>query len=123
VVKDKDIRVKLCEAAKEQVFVSEAPVVIACCAETDNHMMTCGQLCYPIDVAVAIDHMALVATELGIGSCWIGAFYEDKVKEILNIPDEIRVVELLCLGYAADKKPHEKNRLSLKKIVKYEKWG
>ncbi len=123
VVKDKDIRAKLCEAAKEQVFVSEAPVVIACCAETDNHMMTCGQLCYPIDVAVAIDHMALVATELGIGSCWIGAFHEDKVKKILNIPDEIRVVELLCLGYAADEKPHEKNRLSLKKIVKYEKWG
>ena len=122
VVKDKDTRAKLSEAAKGQRFVAEAPVVLACCAETDNHMMTCGQLCYPIDIAIAIDHMTLVAAELGMGSCWIGAFYEDRVKKILNIPDEIRVVELLCLGYAADKEPLKKSRLSLKEIVKYEKW-
>ena len=123
VVKDKNTRAKLCEAAKGQQFVAEAPVVIACCAETDNHTMSCGQLCYPIDVAIAIDHMTLVATELGIGSCWIGAFYEDRAKKILNIPDDIRVVELLCLGYAADERPNKKNRLSLEEIVKYEKWG
>ncbi len=122
VVKDKDTKLKLSEAAKGQGFVAEAPVVLACCAETDNHLMSCGQLCYPIDVAIAIDHMSLVAIELGIGSCWVGAFYEDKVKKILNIPDEICVVELLVLGYATDEKPLKKSRLSLEKIVKYEKW-
>ncbi|MBN1405956.1 MAG: nitroreductase family protein [Candidatus Omnitrophica bacterium] len=123
VVKDKRIREKLSEAAKGQRSVAQAPVVIACCAKTDNHVMTCGQLCYPIDLAIAIDHMILEATELGIGSCWIGAFYEDRVKEVLNIPEAIRVVELLPLGYPADKKPVEKPRLSLKEIVKYEKWS
>ncbi len=123
VVKNKDTRQKLSEAAKKQKFVAQAPVVIACCAQTDNHIMSCGQPCYPIDVAIAIDHMTLVAAELGIGSCWIGAFYEDKVKEILSIPQQIRVVELLCLGYADGAEPLEKSRLPMDQIVKFEKWA
>lgn len=122
VARDKNTRQRLMEAAKNQSFVGEAPVVIACCAHTDNHVMTCGQLCYPIDVAIAIEHMALKATEEGLGSCWIGAFYEDRVKEILCIPGNIRVVELLTLGYPAKPCPNFKNRLSLEKIVMHERW-
>ena len=123
VVKDKEKRKQLSEAAKRQRFVAEAPVVIACCAETDFHEMTCGQLCYPIDVAIAIDHMTLAAVEEGLGTCWIGAFYEDKVKDILNIPDQICVVELLTLGHPTDDSIKQKSRLPLEKIVKWEMWG
>jgi len=83
-VQDKNIRQRLMPAAKNQAFVAQAPVVIACCAKTDNYTMTCGQLCYPIDLAIAIEHMALQATEEGLGTCWIGAFYEDQVKEIFG---------------------------------------
>ena len=122
VVQDKEKRKKLSEAAKRQRFVAEAPVVIACCAETDYHEMTCGQLCYPIDVAIAIDHITLAAVEEDLGTCWIGAFYEDKVKTILNIPDRIRVVELLTLGYPKDDSIKEKSRLPMETIVKWEKW-
>jgi len=122
VVQDKKKRESLMKAAKNQVFVGEAPVIIACCAETDNHLMTCGQLCYPIDVAIAIEHMVLKATEEGLGTCWIGAFYEEQVKDILDIPEDIRVVELLTLGYPAKPCPEHKNRLPLEKIVMYEKW-
>jgi nitroreductase len=122
VVKDKEKREKLSDAARGQSFVAEAPVVIACCAKTDYHEMTCGQLCYPIDVAIAIDHMTLAAVEEGLGTCWIGAFFENKVKDILNIPDDIRVVELLTLGYPADDSAKEKSRLPLERIVKWEKW-
>ena len=123
VVRDKNIRQRLMKAARNQAFVGQAPVVIACCAKTDNHTMTCGQLCYPIDVAIAIEHMALKATEEGLGTCWIGAFYEEQVKEILEISKDIRVVELLTLGYPA--KPQalsHKDRLSLEEIVMYERW-
>lgn len=123
VVRDKYLREKLMEAARNQSFVAEAPVVIVCCAQTDNHIMTCGQLCYPIDVAIAIDHMTLVAVEEGLGTCWIGAFYEDKVKEILEIPPDIRVVELLTLGYPREIPVSAKMRLSLEEIVHWEKWG
>ena len=59
VVRDADKRRKLAEAAQGQKFVAQAPVVLACCAETDSHAMACGQLCYPIDVAIAIDHLTL----------------------------------------------------------------
>jgi nitroreductase len=123
VVTDDKTRKKMAKAAAGQVFVGEAPCVIACCADSDNHEMRCGQLCYPIDVAIAIDHITLRAAELGLGTCWIGAFHEDKVKKILNIPNTIRVVELLTLGYPQDKTIRKKNRHELKEIVFYEEWG
>jgi nitroreductase len=122
-VRDKDIRQRLMKAAKNQAFVGEAPIVIACCAETDNHVMSCGQLCYPIDVAVAVEHMVLKAVEEGLGTCWVGAFYEDKAKEILGIPGDIRIVELLTLGYPAKPCRVDKDRLALDEIVMYERWG
>ena len=122
VVRDKVSRQRLMKAAKNQTFVGEAPVVVACCAVTDNHVICCGQLCYPIDVAIAIEHMVLKAAEEGLGTCWIGAFYEEQVKVILDIPKDIRVVELLTLGYPDKPCLMYKDRLNLKKVVMYEKW-
>jgi nitroreductase len=123
VVTDPNTRRKLVKAATNQGFVGEAGCVIAACAETDNHAMRCGQLCYPIDVAIQIDHMTLQAVELGLGTCWIGAFYEDQVKQILGIPEHIRVVELLTVGYPADTKLRTKNRMSLDEIAYSDSWG
>lgn len=122
VVRDPAIKMKLSEAANGQKFVGEASVVIVACAETDDHIMSCGQPSYPIDVAIALDHISLVATELGLGTCWIGAFNERKVKKILRIPEEVRVVELMPLGYPATQTVKEKFRLPFDKIVKYGHW-
>jgi nitroreductase len=121
-VRDPATRKQLSEAAMGQKFVGEAPVVLACCAETDGHVMACGQLCYSIDVAIAIDHITLCASADGLGTCWIGAFDEDKVKGILGIPPQIRVVGLLPIGYPKDPSRVEKNRLPLKDIIKHERW-
>ena len=122
VVRDGKTRKRLAAAARNQAFVAQAPVVLACCAETDGHVMTCGQACYPIDTAIAIDHITLCAVAEGLGTCWIGAFFEDRVKEILGVPPHIRVVELLTLGYPEDPSPVPKRRLPLEKIVRYERW-
>ena len=122
VVQEKSLREQLMVAAQNQKFVGEAPVVIACCAESDERVMTCGQLAYPIDVAISIDHMTLAAVELGLGTCWVGAFYADHVKRILEIPDNIHVVQLLTLGYPKGL-PSQRPRLPLDKIIKYEKWS
>ncbi|MDD5583611.1 MAG: nitroreductase family protein [Candidatus Omnitrophica bacterium] len=122
IVKEPATRARLAIAAKGQKFVEEAPVLIAVCAQTDNHTMTCGQLCYPIDCAIAIDHMTLAARALDLGTCWIGAFHEDQVKKILNIPSEIRVVELLTLGYPKELPASTKDRLPLDAIVSRERW-
>ncbi|MGB2988125.1 MAG: nitroreductase family protein [Phycisphaerae bacterium] len=121
VVADPKRRAALAKAANNQAFVAQAPVVIAACAETDGHVMRCGQPSYPIDVAIAIDHMTLQAAAEGLGTCWIGAFYEDQAKQILGIPEEIRVVELLTVGYPAGP-PTPLSRLPLEKIVHWETW-
>ncbi len=123
VVSDKEKREKLSIAAKNQNSLSEAPIVIACCAETDNYEMTCGQKSYPIDLSIIIDHITLLAVEEGLGTCWIGAFHENEAKKILDIPDNVRIVELLTLGYPSDDSIKEKNRLSFDEVIKYEKWN
>ncbi len=122
VVRDAGLRQELMRAASQQSFVATAPVVIACCAETDGHVMKCGQPCYPIDVAIAMDHLTLAAVEEGLGTCWIGSFNEAEVKAILGIPEKIRVVELLTLGYP-DAMPSPRTRKSLEEIVCYDRWS
>jgi nitroreductase len=120
VVKDAATRQKMAVAARDQQFVGQAPVIIAACGTSDL-VMTCGQPAYPIDVAIALDHMTLAAASLHLGTCWIGAFYEDMVKEILGVPQEVRVVALLPLGYPAEE-PAPRPRKILDDIVSWEQW-
>jgi len=121
IVRDEARRKRIAEAAKGQTFVGEAPVVIAACATVTDYVMTCGQLTYPIDLAIAVDHMTLKAVEEGLGSCWIGAFYEEEVKKVLNIPPEVRVVALLPIGYP-DESPNPRPRKEMEEIVAFETW-
>jgi len=122
IVRRPETRRLLAGIAASQSHVYNAPVVIVACAETDEYVMQCGQFCYLIDVAIALDHLNLEAVELGLGACWIGAFDAIKVRQLLGIPDEIRVVELMVLGYPANTTPVEKTRLRLDEIVRYEHW-
>ena len=69
-----------------------------------------------------MEHMALEAVELGLGTCWIGAFYPEKVKEILDIPDEKEVVALLTLGYPKDEGERITSRKSPNEIVCYNRY-
>ncbi len=121
IVSDARKRKALSEAANNQPFVAQAPVVIAACSVETEYVMKCGQPAYPIDTAIAVDHMTLQAVEEGLGTCWIGAFDEKKAKEILNIPDNVRIVQLLTLGYPSAE-PHPTSRKSLDEIVMREKW-
>jgi nitroreductase len=73
-------------------------------------------------VAIALDHLSLAAVELGLGTCWVAMFDEEKVKKFLGIPDVIRVLALMPLGYPVDPSAVEKKRLPMEKIVKYEHW-
>lgn len=122
VVTDEGTRERLMQAAQEQRLVGEAPVVIAGCAEDVEHVMPCGQLSYPIDLAIALEHIALQAVEEGLGTCWIGAFDEAQVKQILGIPEGVRIVDLMTVGYPAVA-PGPRNRKPLNEIVMYERWG
>lgn len=122
VVTDNERRRELADTATRHTFIGEAPVILACCAEDVDYVMPCGLKSFPIDLAIAIDHITLAAVEEGLGTCWIGGFDEGVVKEILSIPQSVRVVELLPLGYPVDGAPIAKNRMGLEQIVRYEKW-
>lgn len=121
VVKDKDTREKLVVAARNQRFVGEADAVIVACAVETQHVMSCGQLSYPIDLAIAVDHITLKAVEEGLGTCWIGAFDEGEVKKILGVPEKVRVVALLPIGYP-EYEPSPTPRKFLNEIVVFDKW-
>jgi nitroreductase len=120
VVTDKQIRRRLAEAANNQMFLENAGAIIVACSNSSD-VMRCGQPTAPIDVAISLEHIALQATELGLATCWIGSFYPEKVREILGIPADIAVIELMALGYPADQ-PKEAKREPLESILCHEKW-
>ena len=120
VVSNKCTREKLAIAANNQKFVREAPVVIVACATITDYVMG-RQLAYPIDLAIAVDHLSLKAVEEGLGTCWVGSFDEDGIKKILDIPDTIRVVILLTMGYPKYI-PGPRKRKRMEEIVAFEKW-
>jgi nitroreductase len=121
VVKNKETKKKLANAAFGQSFIGEAPVVIVACATESKLIMLCGQPAHTVDVSIACAFMLLQAYELGLGTCWIGAFNEDEVKEVLKIPEHIRVVAMTPLGYS-NQPPSQKSRKDLDQIVCYEKY-
>jgi nitroreductase len=121
VVRDKTLRQALGRAAGGQPHVNMAPVIIAAVATEPESIMPCGIPAYPVDLAIAIDHMTLAAVDLGLGTCWIGAFSQDQVKTILGIPGKLKVVSLLTLGYP-DETGRPKIRKILKEIICWEKY-
>ena len=119
IVKDKVTREELVDAANGQKFVGEAPVLIVACSTESDSKMPCGQYAYTVDLSIALSFIILEATELELGTCWLGAFNETMVKKILNIPDEIRVVGIVTLGYA-NENPAPRPRKNEEEIVCYE---
>ena len=120
IVTKKETRRMMVEAANNQKFLEQAPAIIVACSNSD-HVMRCGQQIAPIDVAIALEHIALQATELGLATCWIGSFFPEKVRKILGIPSNINIIELMALGYPADQQTEPK-REPAKNIACREKW-
>jgi len=121
VVKDTQKKKKLAEAALNQDFIAEAPVVIAAVSLNPEAQSTSDVPAYAVDLAIAVDHMTLQAVEENLGSCWIGAFDQEKVREILEIPENYKVVILLPLGFPADR-AGPKIRKTIEEIVSFEKF-
>lgn len=121
VVKNEATRKKLAATTYGQRFVGEAPVIIVACATESRSIMTCGQPAYTVDLSIACTHLILEAWEQGLGTCWLGTFNEGEVKEILAIPDQVRVVTMMPLGYA-NEAGRPKTRKALSQIVCMERY-
>jgi len=97
--------------------IKDSPVTIVGCAKTgflDRKWSIIG-------TSIALQNMVIAAWALGIGSCWIGGFKEDKVKQLLKIPDKWKIVALVTLGYP-DKTPHVKRKKPIEKVASINKF-
>jgi len=109
-------------------WLKQAPLLIVGCSQLDFVANRIGSYItgikyYQIDLGIAMEHMVLKATELGLGTCWIGWFAEDKVKNILDIPGRIKVSAILAVGYPNDGSAKDRSRKPMNKILFSEKWG
>lgn len=128
IVKEKNTKKELSSAALKQRHIEEAPVVIVVCAHLEKSADKYGdrgENLYCIqDTAAAIENMLLVATSLGLGTCWNGAFEENKVKSILSIPERLRPMALITVGYPISYlKPTKTLRRPFENITYSEKYG
>lgn len=101
-VKDQRLRRELAIAAHHQDFVAQAPIVLVFCADLDM-IATYGrrgrELYCIQDTAAAVENALLKAADLGLGSCWVGAFEEEIVSAICRLPNWLRPVALVTIGY------------------------
>jgi nitroreductase len=98
------------------------PVIIVGCSDPKKSGVKDDQEYYLLEMGIALEHLMLAATELGLGTAWICAFNEKDVKKILKIPENIRVVAITPLGYPAEKKEKVKDRKKLEDITCNEYW-
>ena len=114
-------------------FVRKAPIVIAGCytkAVTHYIAQLAGHENHLVDVSIAMAQMTLAATELGIGTCWIGWYRESRLRRLLKLPRRYKIVALLVLGYPAEPSTEEsiagipaRPRKALADIVSHNTFG
>ncbi len=120
---NEDIRNKLAQAGLRRDFVSfiaRAPLVVVACADlriASRYGERGTQLYCIQDTAASVQNLLLAAHDQGLGTCWVGAFKEEEVKEILDMPDYLRPVVLVPVGYPA-KTPKAPDRLPKDDCVK-----
>ncbi len=106
----------------DRAWFVQAPVIICACAIPDKAWVRRdGKNYCDVDVAIAMDHLILAATDVGLGTCWIAAFDRAAAREVLSLPNSVEPIVFTPLGYA-DNQPGPKKRKTLTEIVKHEHW-
>ena len=102
-------------------FVQPPLVICACGIPAQGWVRGNGKNYNDVDVAIAMDHLILAAANLGLGTCWVGAFDARAAREVLHLPDDVEPIAFTPLGYPADQ-PGPKKRKALSELVRYERW-
>ena len=132
VVKDTEKIIEIANASIINRWLKKVPVIIVACADPLLSGKKNGLDYSSIDVAIAFEHLILAATDIGLGTCWIGGFNHLKVKKILEIPPRIKIIGMTPLGFPKDKDNfidkgkkfivRNTKRKSLNEIIHYEVW-
>jgi len=116
---------KIRECYEEPWLESAKAIIVVCGDHRDAWRRADGKIHTNMDVAIAVDHMTLAATDLGLATCWICKFDVMKCVKTLDLPDGVEPMVLLPIGYAADEgdpNRHEQLRKPLKEVVHWEKF-
>jgi len=123
IIRETRIKRKLANAALNQTFIEEAPVVIVICAceiLSSQRYGDRGKELYCLqDTAAAVQNLLLLAYSFGLGTCWVGAFKEEEVRETLRVPDGTRPVAIVPVGFPAET-PQPRRRKPVKEISHHE---
>lgn len=98
------------KTAKSQDWILSAPIIMVACVNFKRTVAKYGDLGYRwalIDTATAVQNMLLVATDMGIGSCWVGGFLEEEIRKLLQIPSYVQPIGLIPMGYSAEETRHK----------------
>lgn len=133
IVKSDVTRSKLVQVSNNQKWMLTAPVFIVCVADVRSRIADDLEISlnenspqYELkqiirDTSIAIEHIALEANNLGLGTCWVAWFTQEEIRPILNIPADKYVVCILTLGYA-NESPKVRPRKNLQEMIHYENW-
>ncbi len=102
-------------------FVQAPLIICAVGLPSQSWVRRDGKRYLTVDIGIIFDHLILAATDLGLGTCWIGAFDRAAAREVLGIPGNVEPIAFSPLGYPADQ-PKEKKRKPISELVRYEHW-
>ncbi len=123
IIEDKE-KIKEISSYSEQNWIATAPAIIAVCSD-DSHLENLygprGRVYSRQTAGAAINAILLKLTELNLGSCWVGAYTDKKIKNLLSIPEDIQIEAIIPVGYSDDDKRKMK-KPSLDKSIYWEKW-
>jgi nitroreductase len=125
IVRDANAKHQLSEAALGQFFIAKAPIVLVGCANigrSSRNYGDRGQLYAIQDVTIAASYIQLAAESMGLSTCWIGAFHEERVRELLELPLDIRPVLILPVGYP-NETPMPTMRIDITRFTHRERWS
>lgn len=127
IVRDPETKRKLRRASVNQEQVEEAPVLVIVCSNTSRSVGRYGQrgrdFYSVIDGAFASMLILLTATNEGLGAGFVGAFDDDKVSEILGLPQDgsVKPIGIIAIGFP-DEKPLRLDRIAMDRIMHHERW-
>jgi|TARA_B100002003_G_C14067399_1_gene513590 nitroreductase len=124
-VDDETKRKKISELCFQQYWMADAPIHIVICSkpqEAQRHYGIRGERLYSVQNCAAVaENMLLMAHAQGLGACWVGAFEEDRIKDVLGIVKEARPQIIIPVGYA-DEEPAIPSKYKLDNVVYLNKW-
>jgi nitroreductase len=128
VVQDDERKRLLAQASNRGKMIAEAPAVIVAFAVEEDIPVTVGGYisAYPLDVAVAVDHLQLAAFSEGLGTTWIIEFNDEKVRSVLHVPEGIHPIAVIPIGFPAEgngsARPPDEGRKSPDEIIAYNEY-